>query len=80
MFKKVLLAFFVFALPVAVQAQALDSELIQKVVPTLQAQRNAALDAAAVSEGRIAILTEQLAKANEKIKSLEDKPKEAPKK
>ena len=39
-----------------------------------QAQRNQAMDAAAVSDARLAQMTDDLAKANARIKEIEPKP------
>ena len=83
MFKKALIFVAITFLPTAALAQTADPELIQKILPSLQAQRNNALDAVAVAEGRLALANDQLTKANAKIKELEDKlnpPKDEKKK
>lgn len=71
----------IFLLPTIAFAQTSDAELIKRLVPVLQQQRNTALDSVAVAESRLVAMTEELAKANEKIKSLEEqlKPKETKK-
>jgi hypothetical protein len=80
MFKQGLfVAAFILAPTVALAQQA-DQELIQKLIPSLQTQRNTALDSLAVAEGRIVMLNDQLAKANARIKELEDKSKTEEKK
>jgi len=62
-------------------AQQIDqNEFMQRAVATLQNQRNSALDAQAAAEARLAILADQLNKANARIKELEDKAKESEKK
>ena len=58
----------------AQQPQQPDQQaFMQRAISALQAQRNAALDAHAASEAKLSGLTEDLAKANLKIKGLEDK-------
>lgn len=70
--KKLLIAgLLVFSTPVF--AQQPDLPFLQRAVGSLQAQRNAALDAQVVAEAKVAGLTEDLAKANARIKELEDK-------
>jgi hypothetical protein len=78
MFKKIVLASFILATPAFAQQQP-DASFLQRAINTLQTQRNTALDAQAVAEARASGFTEELAKANAKIKELEDKvnpPKE----
>lgn len=58
-------------------AQQPDPVFLQHAVQALQAQRNAALDAEAVAEAKIAGLTEDLNKANLRIKGFEDKEKDS---
>lgn len=57
----------------AQQPPQADTAFMQRAISALQAQRNAALDTQAASEAKLAGLTEDLAKANLKIKGLEDK-------
>jgi hypothetical protein len=71
MFKFIIL-FSLFALPVYAQQQQADPAFMQRAITSLQTQRNNAFDAAAVAEAKAAGLTEDLAKANAKIKELED--------
>lgn len=52
-------------------AQPADPAFLQRVVPTLQAQRNQALDAAAAAEARVSAITEELGKAQARIRELE---------
>lgn len=54
--------------------QAPDPAFLQRALSALQAQRNAAMDSQVVAEARAAGLTEDLAKANARIKELETKP------
>jgi hypothetical protein len=79
MLKKVLLVSALMISPAL--AQQADPAFMQRAIAALQAQRNQALDAAAVSDAKVAGLTEDLTKANSKIKELEDKlkPAETPK-
>lgn len=74
--KILLAAIFCLATTVSFAQQAPDPAFLQRVLPTLQAQRNAALDAQAVAEARAAGLADDLAKANARIKELEAKPEE----
>lgn len=54
-----------------------DPAFMQRALTALQAQRNQALDYAAVEAARVAALTEELGKAQTRIKELE---KSTPKK
>ena len=68
-----------------VVAQQPDPTFLQHAVTVLQSQRNAALDAQAVAEAKVAGLTDELAKANKQVKELNDKlnqpkPDDEPKK
>jgi hypothetical protein len=58
-------------------AQQPDPAFLQRAVQALQAQRNAALDAEAISEAKALGLTEDLNKANLRIKGFEDKEKDS---
>jgi hypothetical protein len=51
-----------------------DPALLQKIIGSMQAQRNQAMDAAAIAEARGAGLADDLAKAQARIKELEPKP------
>lgn len=53
-------------------AQQADTAFLQRAISVLQAQRNTALDQAALAEAKLAGLADDLAKANARIKSLED--------
>ena len=62
-----------------------DPTFLQHAVTALQSQRNAALDAQAVAEAKVAGLMDELAKANKQVKELNDKlnqpkPDDEPKK
>lgn len=57
-------------------AQQPDSIFLQKAITAVQTQRNLAMDTAAVAEAKVAQLTEDLAKAQARIKELEDKANE----
>jgi hypothetical protein len=72
MMKKLLIVSLI-ALPSMALAQQPDPTFLQHAVTALQSQRNAALDAQAVAEAKIAGLTDDLAKANQKVKELNDK-------
>lgn len=75
MLKKVLIALMLttsFAMAQQPQQQP-DPAFMQRAIQSLQAQRNAALDAQTVAEARVAGLTEDLNKANLQIKGLQDK-------
>ena len=63
-------------------AQQADPIFMQRAITALQTQRNSALDAQVVAEAKVTGLTEDLNKANAKIKELEEqlKPKEDPNK
>lgn len=54
-------------------AQQADPAFLQRAITAIQAQRNLALDAQAVAEARVAMQTEELTKAQARIKELEDK-------
>lgn len=50
-----------------------DPAFMQRAIVALQTQRNNALDAQLVAEARLQGVTDELAKANAKLKELEDK-------
>lgn len=60
--------------------QGPDPAFMQRALDSIAAQRNNALNAAAVAEARVAGLTEELAKATARIKELEPKPEPEKKK
>jgi hypothetical protein len=62
----------------AIAQQQPDPAFLQRAVNALQAQRNQALDAAAIAQARAAGLTDDLAKAQERIKELEPREGDAP--
>jgi hypothetical protein len=51
-----------------------DPAFLQKALSAMQAQRNQAMDALAVSDAKAQMVAEDLAKANTRIKELEPKP------
>lgn len=56
--------------------QAPDPVFLQHAITAVQTQRNLAMDAQAVSDAKLAALTEELTKAKARIKELEFKPVE----
>lgn len=54
-------------------AQSADPAFLQRAITAVQTQRNLAMDAAAVAEAKVSTLTDDLAKAQAKIKELEAK-------
>lgn len=56
--------------------QQADPAFMLKAITALQAQRNEALDSAATAQARAAVLSDELAKAQARIKELEPKPEE----
>lgn len=56
-------------------AEQPDPAFLQRAVQALQAQRNAALDAQAVAEAKVAGLTEDLNQVKLRLKGFEDKEK-----
>lgn len=64
------------ALTAPASAEQPDSVFLQKAITAVQTQRNLAMDTAAVAEAKVAQLTEDLAKAQARIKELEDKANE----
>lgn len=57
----------------AQQAQSPDPAFLQAALNALQVQRNAANDNSAALEAKLNLVTNELAKANTKIKELESK-------
>lgn len=78
MLKKILIISAVLVSAVAAQAQQADPVFLQRAVAALQLQRNSALDAQVVAEAKVTGLTEELSKANAKIKELEDSKAKEP--
>lgn len=64
------------ASPVFAQQQAPDPAFLQRALSAMQAQRNQAMDAAAVQQARADGLADDLAKAQTRIKELEEKSSE----
>ena len=62
-----------FAAPALAQ-QATDAATLQRLLVAIEAQRNQALTQGAYAEARVAALTEDLVKAQARIKELEPKP------
>jgi hypothetical protein len=68
--------FILLLMVTPVFGQQLDPAFMQKAINALQTQRNEALDSAATAQARAAILADELAKAQERIKELEPKAEE----
>lgn len=79
MLKKILIA-LVLTTGIAYAQQQPDPAFMQHAIIALQTQRNNALDSQTVAEAKLAGLSEDLAKANAKIKELEAKLVELEKK
>lgn len=71
---RTLIVFFVMA--TSAHAQTLDPAFLQRAIAAVQTQRNLALDTAAVAEAKVAALSDDLAKANLRIRELEAKAEE----
>lgn len=56
------------------QQQAPDPAFLQRVIVALEQQRTQALTAQAIAEARVGLLSDELIKANARIKELEPKP------
>lgn len=79
--KRFAITAIILTMPSLALAQAADPAFLQRAITTIQSQRNAALDAQAVSEANLAGVRDDLAKAQAKIKELTPAPKpEEPKK
>jgi hypothetical protein len=61
----------------AAAAQQPDAAFMQRALASLQAQRNGAMDAAAAAEAKAGLLTDELAKAQARLKQLEPKNPDA---
>lgn len=85
MIRLVMIALILSTASAMAQTAQPDIDYLNKAIVALQAQRNQAFDAHAVSEAKLAQSQEQLKQAQLKIKELEDKlkekdaPKEGPK-
>lgn len=66
--KAILLSLFISA---PAFAQQPDAVFLQRAITAVQTQRNLAMDAQAVAEAKVATLTDELAKAQARIKELE---------
>lgn len=78
MLKKILVLTTMLVTSAFAQQQP-DPTFMQRAITSLQAQRNAALDAQTIAEAKLAGVTEDLAKAQARIKELEGSKPEAPK-
>lgn len=65
--------FLLIALVVPAVAQQPDPIFLQRAIAAVQAQRNLAMDAAAVAEAKVVAITEERDKAQARIKELEGK-------
>jgi hypothetical protein len=74
-----LILIVVLLLPSATLAQQADPAFLQRAVSVLQTQRNEALNAAAAQQARADGLADDLAKAQARIKELEQKQEAPPK-
>jgi hypothetical protein len=76
--KRLAILLLLAASPAFAQQQP-DAQFLQRAIVALQTQRNQALDAAAGAEARAAGLADDLAKAQARIKELEQKQEAPPK-
>jgi predicted nucleic acid-binding Zn-ribbon protein len=77
MIKKVLFILAISTLPaMAQQQQQADPVFMQHAINSLQTQRNAALDAAALAEAKLSSAMDSIAQLQAKIKELEKKPED----
>lgn len=77
--KRILSALFLFSAMPAFAQQAPDPAFLQRALGAVEQQRNQALNSQAVAEARAAGLSDDLAKAQARIKEMEtksEKPKE----
>lgn len=74
----ILLLALLLAGPAFAQQQPPDPAFMAKAIAALQVQRNQAQDAAAIAQAKVEQLTEDLGKANARVKELEPKPEEKP--
>lgn len=73
--KKAFVFAMLFSTPAFAQSNQIDeARFLNSVVPIIQQQRNASLDAAASAEAKIAILQTELAAAKKRIEELEKLP------
>lgn len=66
--------FIWLALTASATAQQADPAFLQRAITAVQTQRNLAMDAQAVAEAKLSALTEELTKAQARIKELEQSP------
>lgn len=71
---RAIVVFFTLLAPAV--AQQPDAAFLQRAISAVQTQRNVAMDAAAVAEARVAAVTEELNKAQARVKELEAKIEE----
>ena len=57
----------------ALSQQKPDPAVLERTISVLEQQRNSAMNSAAIAETRLATVSEELAKAQERIKELEAK-------
>lgn len=75
--RKLALIILLLASPAVAQQAQPDVTILQRIIPSLQAQRNEALDKAVLAEARAAQLAEEVQKLRAELeKSKEPKPKE----
>jgi hypothetical protein len=75
--KRTLIALCLFAAaPAFAQQGPPEPAFLQVSIGALQTQRNQAMDAAAIAEARLAVASDDLARAKTRIKELEPKPDE----
>lgn len=78
---RVVFAFlFLITISSSVNANEADEAFMKKAIIALQTQRNAATDAQATAEAKLAVVLDELKKSEDKVKELTDKlkPPEAP--
>lgn len=74
MIRRLVILLAVLATPAFAQQQPPDPAFLQRALVAMQAQRNQAMDSAAVMEAKLAAAADELTKANARIKELESKP------
>ena len=75
--KKLLVLFSMFAAAPAL-AQQSDPDFMAKAISSLQAQRNSALDAAAIAEAKAAQANEKVSKLEQQLKAAAETPHDKP--
>lgn len=73
--KRLSLLLLLISSPALAQQQP-DTAFMQRAITAIQTQRNAALDQAVLLQAKVDGLTEDLAKAQARIKELEPKPED----